>query len=246
MAKLAKLARESLSHPPDKRVPSNPAGKALDQQNIALRSEHDGEISYPAYYNFPANEGTLSMWIRRNGGGTYNTFFGAGNAIWSNNSTFSIFYIPGQKKIYFRYRSASKAKRLDAAINCTMTKNIWYHIACSWKLDKNGKMQLTAYLANEGKPVHVQTNAENWSTSIMSPLGMFGKKGRMWIGSGSNGMTPANSLIDEVMIWNKAMSFEEVLASEKKLAGQISLIKTANRTKSIKGKKNLTGEVKGI
>ena len=231
---------------PNQGCTQSPAGRALDQQNVATHSEHDGEISYSAYYNFSSSEGTLSMWVKRNGGGTYNTFFGAGNAIWSPNSTFCIFYVPSQKKVYFRYRSADKSKHLDAVINSTMAENTWYHIVCSWRRNKNGGMQLTAYLATEGAPVSIQADAKNWSESIVSPLGMFGKKGKMWIGSGTNGMTPANSLIDEVIIWNKAMSFSEVIAAEKMITGFNSLNKSASKFKMVEGKQISPDDLKGF
>ena len=127
-----------------------------------------------------------------------------------------------------------------------MNEKSWYNIACAWKLDSKGTMTLKAWLANQGTPIFVEAQAKGWKEKLIAPIYMFGKSGKMWVGSSQNGMTPANSLIDELMIWDKAMSFDEIKSAETKICGRQNLSANRGKIKKVAGKKISKGHLKGF
>lgn len=213
--------------------PADRSGCALEQQNVARRAEFNGSICYPANRIFPMPSGTVSLWIKRNGGGTYNTFIGAGNTIWTKNNQFNIFYDTQAQKLYFRFIGSIK-ERLDISFKIDLKSDVWFRLAACWKYEA-GKMKFTAYVADAGNNLLATASAESaWSNKLLDTASLLGANGRLWIGSCKNGMTPANSFIDNVELWNTPLDFKALVDKSSVSGGAASRPEIAVRAAGVK------------
>lgn len=143
---------------------------------------------------------TLEGWIKLNDTAANAALFGRGHGLGSdgNYGYFLTYYAP-TKSLYFDTYSATARDALY--LSNAITDNNWHHIAATWDgtTNSNGKK---LYL--DGKLVAQKASAVN---SIGIPAYNFR------IGLDGNGNYPLNGAIDEVKVYNKALTASEIQAN---------------------------------
>ncbi|MEK6893558.1 MAG: LamG-like jellyroll fold domain-containing protein [Nanoarchaeota archaeon] len=170
----------------------------------------DDSIEVPALDALDLQQFSVSVWVKskkasQNGGIVEKTIDGGVNAQW-------LLYTQGES-YYFRIKSAKGA--LMETINLTwLNKDVWVHLVGTYdgdemKLYRNG----------------VIVNSKSITDSIVTG------NGQLFMGRLRGGIYPFNGSIDEVVIYNRALSNTEVSAlynTQKEFLGKDSQTNTGN------------------
>lgn len=142
---------------------------------------------------------TLIGWIKLNNLAVSSGLFGRGHGLGSpGDFGYFVTYYATTASIYFDTHSTIARDTLHLT-NAIIDTN-WHHIAVTW----NGTTSVN------GKKLYIDGVLSAQSTSTISTMGI--PTYNFTIGRDSNGDRPANAIIDEVKVYNRALSDAEILS----------------------------------
>src|SRR3989339_329190 len=165
--------------------------------------EFDGSNDYVSINptdNLILNQGgTISSWIKiaKLGSSYSNTIFMKGDSAGWADLHIELFELTGTDQICLSLSNGSSYLGASCPKSSTLLENTWYHIAASW--NSTTKCVFTNGLQSEC--VQSTIMPENTLTNTVIQLGMT-----------YNSNYPFNGSIDDVMIFNRALSTQEIQA----------------------------------
>ena len=153
-------------------------------------------LTYKSAGNFNPAAGTLMMWIKP--GADCDTMFTLG-AKWYKDNFMALRINSKVKKIHTAFKHNSE---LTGGIEFNAPEtDVWHHYTLTW-----GEGSMKLYL--DGKLITTAPLVETW------PVGEMPEQ--MWIGSGPDGISPANSALSDIRIYDHALSAEEISSAIEK------------------------------
>ncbi|NMA21361.1 MAG: hypothetical protein GX927_12355 [Lentisphaerae bacterium] len=184
----------------------------LEQQNQGTTKFIGGNLSW-SIPSFPIQDGGFSAWFKPEGLGVYNVFFGLGGQIWNKSGVLSLFYDTEAQQLYLRMRSAT-GQSGDAVLKVNLAPHEWCQVAASWQYDEqNQKMILHAGCRQPGGNWLTAEGMTAWDDKSLNEKALFGVPLTLWFGSGPQGRNPACGLLDDMKIYDKAISFDSISGS---------------------------------
>lgn len=172
-----------------------------------------GKIGNALYFNGKSNyvdagnnpnlqiTGALSLegWVKLNSLSKNSGLFGRGRALGSNgNYGYFLSYYAPTKSIYFDTYSTTKRSAIYKTN--AITNNKWHHIAATWD----------GTTSANGMKLYIDGKLIAKKTSTITSIGIPSYNFR--IGIDSLGNYPSNAVIDEVKVYNRALSASEILS----------------------------------
>lgn len=163
----------------------------IGKKGSGILIENNAVCVYETKNNFNPKAGTLMMWIKRKGDS--DTFFTIGKK-WYKEKFFTFRIIESQKKIQAIFKKDSKTTG-NVTCDKMQNKNSWHHYAVTWG---NGEIKL--YI--NGKLMDKNSMSDYWDKASFPA--------EMNLGSSGDGRYQANSVIDEVMIYDVPLTQKQL------------------------------------
>jgi predicted RNA-binding protein associated with RNAse of E/G family len=168
------------------------------QYGSAVEIKGNAFLVYPAKDNFNPEAGTIMMWVKR--GENSETMLTLGNR-WYGKTFFTL-------RVSSKFNNIHSIFKKDGILLSRFSfapppaVDEWHHYTITWGNDK-----LILYV--DGIKRTWAKMPKNWSLENLPA--------EIWVGSSGDGRYQANSAIDELKIYNKALSLKEILSEEKGL-----------------------------
>jgi prepilin-type N-terminal cleavage/methylation domain-containing protein len=170
-------------------TPQKAAGQGAGKYALSFDGTND-YVDFGNQLNLGSGDFTIEAWVKGNSLTDYARVINKHDGSFDSNKGWAIYANTGNKNAYFSARANS---RIDLDSGTNINTNSWQHIAVT----KNSSL-IKIYIDGAFK------------NSVVSPVGDFNNNYNLNIGRISSGSFYWNGLIDEVRVYNAALTAAEI------------------------------------